>query len=198
MTNIKRILLFLSFIIIPLTIFLQLDSDILIYFSPSPPSNSYLNKVIWITGSSSGIGASLALELNKLGANVIITARREDKLNIISKQSNGINPMFILPFNIINYTSQIEAYNLIIKKYGHIDMLILNAGQSQRNSAINTLFNDTKELMELNYFSCVHLAKLVLPDMITNGGGKVFIFCYLYCYLLLFLLFNCYLLDCFD
>jgi short-subunit dehydrogenase len=162
-------------ILIPIAIFLSGDADIGLLFSPSPPNMSYLNQVIWITGASSGIGAATALEFTKLGAQVIISARRADKLYTLSNssQGQGTHEMFVLPLDLMDFESHEKAYQTILAKFGHVDILVLNAGQSQRNAALDTPFEDTRSLMELNFFSCVHLAKVVVPGMITHGGGKV-------------------------
>jgi hypothetical protein len=162
-------------LLIPVAIFLRGDADLGLLFLSSPPEMSYLNQVIWITGASSGIGAATALEFSKLGAKVIISARRTDKLYALSNVSEGQggHEMFVVPLDLMDFESHEKAYKTILEKFGHIDLLVLNAGQSQRNSALETPFEDTRSLMELNFFSCVHLAKLVVPGMVTNGGGKV-------------------------
>ena len=62
-----------------------MDTDLTLYVMPNIPDNAFEDKVVWITGASSGIGASLAMEMARAGAQVVISARREDKLNTVAK-----------------------------------------------------------------------------------------------------------------
>jgi dehydrogenase/reductase SDR family member 7B len=167
-------LFFFGLLAVPLAIFLRGDADLGLLFASNPPDQSYSNQIIWITGASSGLGAATALELARLGAKVIISARRVEKLYAVSNASQGTHEMFVLPLDMIDLDSHQSAYETIIEKYGRLDILILNAGQSQRNTALDTPFEDTRSLMELNFFSCVHLTKVAVPGMVASGGGKVF------------------------
>lgn len=158
-------------------IFLTSDCDLFLYLALPPPENAFQGKVVWITGASSGIGASLALEIVKSGGEVIISARREDLLDEVAKNCSyfGKEPM-VLPLDVTNYENQKKAYDKIINKYGKIDSLVLNAGRSQRAPALDTDIHDTEDLMKLNYFSFVSLARTVVPAMVSHGGGQVFLF----------------------
>lgn len=74
---------------------------------------------------------------------------------------------------MVDVASHQAAYDTIIDLYGKIDILVLNAGRSQRNPALDTTYEDTLSLMDLNFHSCVHLTKVVLPDMVKAGSGQV-------------------------
>jgi dehydrogenase/reductase SDR family protein 7 len=129
---------------------------------------------IWITGASSGIGARLACDLTEKGAQVIVSARRIEQLNDVSKRCSGKHIPYVLPLDVLDLESHETAFNKIIGVFGKVDSLVLNAGRSQRNPAIDTPFNVTTSIMELNFFSVVHLAKVVLPSMINRKSGQVF------------------------
>jgi short-subunit dehydrogenase len=131
--------------------------------------------VVWITGASSGLGANLAIHFAKSGAQVILTARRVDKLQEVARKCMGVSALspVLLPFDVTNYTAQQEAYDHIVSTFSRIDILILNAGVSQRAQAVDFPFDKTRELMELNFFSVVHLSQLVLPHMIQRKSGHV-------------------------
>lgn len=165
-----------AYIVLPLflIVFLALDCDIFLRFVAYNEANSFKDKVIWITGASSGIGASLAEDLVKSGAHVIISARRQSLLEEVARKcsSLGHSPM-ILPLDVLDHSSQKLSFEKIIAKYGHVDSLVLNAGRSQRSLAVDTPFSATEEIMNLNFFSYVSLTKIVLPSMIANGGGQV-------------------------
>lgn len=132
------------------------------------------NKVIWITGASSGIGEALVYECAKQHAIIILSSRREEELFRVTKTAhlNSTNSL-IIPFDLAN-TSQVKDYaQQIISTFGRIDILINNGGQSQRAEAIETSTETERTLFEINYFSTVNLSKSVLPFMLKNKNGKI-------------------------
>eukprot|EP00602_Paraphysomonas_sp_CaronLab_P009734 CAMPEP_0185023794 /NCGR_PEP_ID=MMETSP1103-20130426/6416_1 /TAXON_ID=36769 /ORGANISM="Paraphysomonas bandaiensis, Strain Caron Lab Isolate" /LENGTH=266 /DNA_ID=CAMNT_0027556545 /DNA_START=78 /DNA_END=875 /DNA_ORIENTATION=+ len=157
-----------------IALFCRSDSDALLSLAGPVPKDSFQDRVIWITGASSGLGEELALRFCKAGAKVIISARRENKLKAVAASCTGSkHDIFILPLDAVNATSHSVAYKSVIDKYGKVDMLVLNAGRSQRSAAMETPYTDTKALMELNFLSYVHLANIVLPGMVSSGGGQL-------------------------
>ena len=78
-------IVFAAILIVLIGVFLVMDTDLTLYVMPNIPDNAFEDKVVWITGASSGIGASLAMEMARAGAQVVISARREDKLNTVAK-----------------------------------------------------------------------------------------------------------------
>ena len=132
------------------------------------------NKVIWITGASSGIGEALVYECAKKNALIVLSARREGELFRVSKAAGLTSSnSLIIPFDLSD-TSQAKEYaQQIITKFGRIDILINNGGQSQRSSAIETSAETERQLMEINYFSAVNLSKAALPVMLKYGSGKI-------------------------
>ena len=132
------------------------------------------NKVIWITGASSGIGEALVDECAKKNALIVLSARREGELFRVSKAAGLTSSnSLIIPFDLSD-TSQAKAYaQQIITKFGRIDILINNGGQSQRSSVIETSAETERQLMEINYFSAVNLSKAALPVMLKYGSGKI-------------------------
>ena len=129
-----------------LAIFFKSDCDLYLFLLPKPPVQAFQGQVVWITGASSGIGASLAADFAKSGAQVVISARRHDRLVEVANkcsQDGGIPPM-ILPMDVTDLKSHEQAVKTVIDKFGKIDVLVLNAGRSQRNLAIDTDMSDTK------------------------------------------------------
>ena len=132
------------------------------------------DKVIWITGASSGIGEALVIECAKHQAIIILSARRENELLRVAKQANlNDKNSFILPFDLSDTSKSNEYAQQIISKFGTIDILINNGGQSQRSSVIETSAETERSLFEINYFGTVNLSKAVLPYMLKNGSGKI-------------------------
>lgn len=136
----------------------------------------FKDKVIWITGASSGIGEALAIELAKREARVILSARREDQLWKVAAETKLADlDLMVLPFDL-NDTSKASALAAsIINKFGRIDMLVNNGGISQRAEAEKTTIETDRELMEVNYFSAVNLTRAVLPYMKRQKGGHIIV-----------------------
>ena len=135
----------------------------------------FKNQVIWVTGASAGIGAMLAKDFAVSGANIIISARRQEQLDEVAKEckSLGAKEVTVLPLDVLNYDNQQVVYNQIIQKYGKIDIAVLNPGRTQRGMALDTSLEDTQKLMELNFISFVSLTKIITPNMIKQGSGSL-------------------------
>jgi short-subunit dehydrogenase len=128
---------------------------------------------IWITGASSGIGEALSVEFAKRGARIILSGRDEAKLAAVKKSCKNSKKHIIVPFDISDAEQAKEAYNSVIAQAGKIDWLINNAGVSQRSLIMETSEDVERQIMEIDYFAQTRLTRLVLPDMIAQGGGKV-------------------------
>lgn len=134
----------------------------------------FKDKVIWITGASSGIGEALAFEFAKQEARLILSARREDELKRIGTLTKLTDlDLLILPFDLENTSNASGLTAQVINKFGRIDMLINNGGYSQRSEAMETSIDIDRQLMEVNYFSHVNLTKAVLPYMKRQKGGQI-------------------------
>lgn len=157
--------------------FVKTDCDFFLYFAPFTPENSFSNEVIWITGASSGIGAEMAKLLAKSGADLILSARRENLLIEVGKECEALSQKkpFILPFDATDSEEQKNAFDKVMESFGKVDRLILNAGRSQRMVALEAPLSATNEIMSLNFFSYVQLAKLVLPTMDSKRNGQVWL-----------------------
>ena len=128
---------------------------------------------IWITGASSGIGEALAIAFAKRGARIILSGRDEAKLVAVKKSCKHSKKHLIVPFDISDAEQAKEAYDSAITQAGKIDWLINNAGISQRSLIMDTSEDVERQIMEIDYFAQTRLTRLVLPDMIAQGGGKV-------------------------
>lgn len=135
---------------------------------------NFKDKVVWITGASSGIGEALALELASKGARLILSARREEELARVGKLT-GLPELdlLLLPFDLGNTSQATALAAQVINKFGRIDLLINNGGYSQRSEAMNTAETIDRQLMEVNYFSYVNLTKAVLPYMKRQKSGHI-------------------------
>ena len=138
--------------------------------------NTFKDKVIWITGASSGIGESLAIEFAKRGARLILSARREEELiRVLNLTKLPSLDIMLLPFDLNDTSKASGLAAQVINKFGRIDLLINNGGFSQRSEAIETPIEIDRLLMEVNYFSYINLSKAVLPYMKRQKNGHIVI-----------------------
>jgi short-subunit dehydrogenase len=135
----------------------------------------YHNKVIWITGASSGIGAQLALQLAKADAKLVLSARDVLKLNELKGQLKNPEQHLILPLDLGQLNDVSSYTDQILAKYGRIDILMNNGGVSQRASANDTTMEVNRQLMEVNFFGNIALAKAVLPIFRAQAAGQFLI-----------------------
>ena len=128
---------------------------------------------IWITGASSGLGEALSIAFAQKGATIVLSGRNEEKLEQVKKQCKKPKKNFVIPFDISDVEQAKEAYEIAIEKAGKIDWLINNAGVSQRSLIMDTSEAVERQIMEVDYFAQTRLTRLVLPEMIAQGGGKI-------------------------
>lgn len=130
------------------------------------------NKVIWITGASSGIGKSLAFHLSKEKTNkLILSSRREDALNEVKALCSYPEKVTVLPFDLADINNMPSVVSNAVKKIGNIDILVNNGGISQRSLIVETAIEVDKKLMEVDYLGTVALSKAILPHFIEKQSG---------------------------
>ncbi|CAG69663.1 MULTISPECIES: SDR family NAD(P)-dependent oxidoreductase [Acinetobacter] len=135
--------------------------------------NSLENKVVWITGASSGLGKALARECALQGAQVVLTARRYDELEKVRFGLFKPEQHASVAADITDETQVRHAYEQVLAKKGRIDWLINNAGLSQRALIQDTTMQTERAIMEIDYFSQVFLTKTVLPTFIEQKSGRI-------------------------
>jgi len=129
------------------------------------------NKTIWVTGASSGIGEGLTYLLNSKNCRLILSARNEVELERVKAQCKQPENIAILPLDLGDFDSMHAKTEAAIAFFGPIDILINNAGISQRSLLLETEFKVFKQLMDINYLGTVALTKAVLPHFIANKSG---------------------------
>jgi len=137
-------------------------------------SSELKNKVVWITGASSGIGEALAYECIAEGAQIVISARREDELKRVANNcKTDSKNIFILPLDLEHTENIEETVNQVVLKFGKIDVLINNGGLGQRGKAVNTNDLVDRKVMEVNFFGTIYLSKAVARIMQKQKSGKL-------------------------
>ena len=132
------------------------------------------DKVVWITGASSGIGEALAYVCANEGAKLILSARREEELKRVAANcKTDPQNILILPLDLEHTESIEEKVNEVILKFGRIDILINNGGMGQRGKAVNTKGEVDRRIMEINFFGTINLSKAVANIMQKQKSGKL-------------------------
>lgn len=135
------------------------------------------NQVVWITGASSGIGEALAYEFSAKGAKLILSARRVVELERVKKActENGasLDDIVVLPLDVTDESSLEDKVKTAQAQWGRIDMLLNNAGISQRSLCIDTDMATYRRLFEVDVFGQIALTQKVLAVMLAQGSGHL-------------------------
>ena len=139
-------------------------------------SSFFENKIVWITGASSGLGEGLAKEFAIEKSKLILSARRESELQRVKNECTKFiseENIFLLPMDVAELSNVKAEVQKIIQKFGRIDILINNAGIAQRSFAGDTPIEVERKIMEVNYFGAIILAKEVLQVMRKQKSGSL-------------------------
>lgn len=131
------------------------------------------NKVVWITGASSGIGEQLVYAYSNQGAKLIISSRNRDELFRVKGNCKSPALVHVLSLDLENTNSLPAKVADALKIFGSIDLLINCGGISQRTLALDTTIESEQKIMNTNFWGSVALSKGVLPTMISSGAGHI-------------------------
>src|SRR5262252_5712010 len=136
---------------------------------------NFQDRIVWITGASSGIGEALAHAFHQAGARLILSARREDELRRVQAQCGGEALAKILPLDVTKADDLQDKAHIALEMFDGVDILVNNAGITQRSLVKDTEIDVYRKLMEVNFFGAVALTKAVLPSMVENKAGHIVI-----------------------
>jgi len=134
----------------------------------------FKDKVVIVTGASSGIGEAIAREFANGGSNVMLAARSEVKLSAIVQEIRDAN--CDAAYTVTDVSSEMDCKVLIektIQKYGTIDILVNNAGLSMRASFLDAELKVLHRLMDVNFWGTVYCTKYALPYLLESRGSLV-------------------------
>jgi short-subunit dehydrogenase len=134
-------------------------------------NSPFRGKAIWITGASSGIGEALAHRFAQTGARLILSSRRKNELDRVAGTCSEAESVAVLPLDLSNPESMDEAARRALEIAGCVDMMVHNAGVSQRSFAADTGYRVDELLMRTNYLGPVALTKAILPSMRARRQG---------------------------
>jgi len=128
------------------------------------------NKVIWITGGSSGIGKALAYKFANEGWQVALSARREELLNEISKSNNNIHSF---PLDVLDVEKCKEVFNKIVSKFKNIDIAVFSTGIHDPNSEKKLNLDSIRKIMETNFFGTINSINSVYNYFKEKKSGHI-------------------------
>lgn len=139
--------------------------------------HSFHGQVVWVTGASGGIGAALARQLATRGARLVLSARRVDALEAVKADcvDAGLEPdsVLVLPLDVVATGTMPAAVEAVLAHFGQIDLLVNNAGISQRSLCLETELDVYRSLFEVDVIGQIALTKQVLPHMVARGRGHL-------------------------
>jgi len=138
-------------------------------FSPETPS------VALVTGASSGIGRSIALEMAPFLSRIILASRNESDLNQLAEAIRKIKPIEVdvAPTDLSQPEGSFRLIQFLEDRQINIDLLVLSAGRSKFGEFQSGSVSEDEELLELMNGSTVKLVKALLPGMIERGAGGI-------------------------
>lgn len=137
--------------------------------------------MVWVTGASAGIGKHLALVLAENGVRLCISARREAELEQVkreclevSKNQLHSNDVLVLKMDMLDYENHQTFFSKVVNHFGHIDILVHNAGRSQRAKWQDIPIEIDNEMFDLDVFSGLNLSRIYVNYLLaTDKKGHI-------------------------
>jgi dehydrogenase/reductase SDR family member 7B len=129
-------------------------------------------KTVWITGASSGIGEALAKAFVGAGGAAVLSGRNVAELERVATESGAPDRCLILPFDTMDYGSLPDMVEAAIGFRG-LDVLVNNAGISQRSLAVDTEFSVYRKIVDVDLLAPIALTQALLPHLLTRGSGQL-------------------------
>ena len=135
---------------------------------------NFKNKVIVITGASSGIGAAAAEQFAKKGANIVLIARRKDKLEEVEKKLSKYSIKTLVQVCDVSDKEQVKQMSeKVIDVFSRIDILVNNAGFVIYGKVEELSIEDIESQMQTNYFGMINCTKYFLPHFLKQNSGHM-------------------------
>lgn len=127
-------------------------------------------KTVVITGASSGIGRATALEMARRGANVVLGARRAEKLAEVASECRALGAGATA---VVTDVTRVDDCRRLVESVPHVDVLVNNAGFAVFDSVAEADSAVMREMIDTNYFGAVYATQAVLPQMIARRSGTI-------------------------
>jgi NADP-dependent 3-hydroxy acid dehydrogenase YdfG len=136
-----------------------------------------MNKIIMVTGATSGFGRAIAIRFAKIGYNTIITGRRKERLDDLEKELKSIKGIKVISmnFDVRNRFETENAINGLADEWKNIDVLINNAGLAAGFSHVDEgNVDDWDRMIDTNVKGLLYVTRAVVPFMVARGSGYIF------------------------
>ncbi|WP_338663229.1 SDR family oxidoreductase [Pararoseomonas sp. SCSIO 73927] len=146
---------------------------------PAPLNPAPLNKVVLITGASSGIGAGIARELAAAGAKVVLGARRTDRIEALAaelnaaRETSGGGTALAHPLDVTSRASMEAFAEAARKAHGRVDVIVNNAGLMPLSAMAALKVEEWERMVDVNIKGVLYGIAAVLPEMTARGSGHV-------------------------
>lgn len=130
-------------------------------------------KTAWITGASSGIGEALTKAFVAGGGNAILSGRNVAELERVASETGAPDRCLLLPFDTMDFGALAAKVEAAIAFRGRVDVLVNNAGISQRSLAIDTAFEVYETIVGVDLLAPIALTQALLPHLIAQGSGQL-------------------------
>lgn len=130
-----------------------------------------LDKVVLITGASSGIGAGIARELGKAGARLVLGARRTDRLEALASEIGG--EILVRRLDVTDRADVAAFADAARARFGRVDVIVNNAGVMPLSLMASLKVDEWDRMVDVNIKGVLHGIAAVLPEMTERGSGHV-------------------------
>ena len=128
--------------------------------------NTFRDKVVVVTGASSGIGRETALAFARAGAHVVLAARNVARLReLIDTHPDFRERLLAIPTDVTKQEDVERLFNTVIARFGHVDILVNNAGVGLRATVEATRFDDAQRVLDVDFFGALRCIQAALPHM---------------------------------
>ena len=135
---------------------------------------NFKNKVVVITGASSGIGEAAAEQFAKKGANIVLVARRKDKLEEVERKLSKYSTKILVQVCDVSDKEQVKLMSeKVIETFSKIDVLVNNAGFVIYGKVEELSIEDIESQMKTNYFGTINCTKYFLPHFLKQNSGHM-------------------------
>lgn len=130
------------------------------------------DRVVFITGASSGIGRACAVAYHRAGARVAAAARSADKLETLASQL-GDDRIVAVPMDVTVAADRDDALRVARERFGAIDVLVNNAGWASFGTVLRIPQDHVDRMISLNFAAPIAMIRAVLPEMLERGSGQI-------------------------
>lgn len=165
--------------------FMKLDCHIYLwfldrFFMGPTYTNHMKDRVVWITGASSGIGEHMAYQFAKVNCKLVLSGTNQARLDTVKSKcldiNSGlsVNDILVVPFDISDYSKHRACFERVIGHFRQVDILVNNAGKSQRAAFEKIDIAVDEDMFRVNVFGPIHLTRIVVDHWCkTNYQGQV-------------------------